>query len=114
MLQLHGGLGLGFGLVLGFYSVRHLMNGWDLKYTFSQASYSEVNPSPGTDYVHGVITSRLQTQLTANWAKIDVGRLYQLSRLLPTCPIYMYKFNIGLPMFPTCPNPTEKILLCAP
>ena len=36
MLQLHGGLGLGFGLVLGFYSVRYLMNGWDLKYTFSK------------------------------------------------------------------------------
>ena len=36
MLQLHGGLGLGLGLVLGFYSVRHLMNGWDLKYTFSR------------------------------------------------------------------------------
>ena len=37
MLQLHGGLGLGLGLglVLGFYSVRHLMNGWDLKYSFS-------------------------------------------------------------------------------
>ena len=35
MLQLPGGLGLGLGLVLGFYSVRHLMNGWDLKYTFS-------------------------------------------------------------------------------
>ena len=36
MLQLHGGLGLGLGLVLvlGFYSVRHLMNGCDLKYTF--------------------------------------------------------------------------------
>ena len=28
-------LGLGLRLVLGFYSVRHLMNGWDLKYTFS-------------------------------------------------------------------------------
>ena len=40
MLQLHGGLGLGLGLVLGFYSVRHLMNGWDLKYTFSKSIIS--------------------------------------------------------------------------
>ena len=28
-------LGLGLRLVLGFYYIRHLMNGWDLKYTFS-------------------------------------------------------------------------------
>ena len=39
MLQLHGGLGLGLALVLGFYSVRHLMNGWDLKYTFPDILY---------------------------------------------------------------------------
>ena len=42
MLQLHGGvgLGLGLGLLLEFYSVRHLMNGWNLKYTFSAEAFA--------------------------------------------------------------------------
>ena len=48
MLQLHGGLGLGFGLVIWFYPVRHLMNGWDLKYTFS-----EVLPVQSDNGMHG-------------------------------------------------------------
>ena len=44
VLQLHGGFRVRLRLVLGFYSVRHLMNGWDLKYTFSVAIFSKMGP----------------------------------------------------------------------
>ena len=52
MLQLHGGLGLGLGLVLGFYSVRHLMNGWDLKYTFSDVYLPHEAPNAKLEFVY--------------------------------------------------------------
>ena len=46
-------LGLGLRLVLGFYSVRHLMNGWDLKYTFSKGTKN--------NYVKSIQCSVLET-----------------------------------------------------
>ena len=50
MLQLHGGFRVRVKVSVRFFSVRHLMNGCDLKYTFPQ--YHMVNVCSTALYVY--------------------------------------------------------------
>ena len=67
----------GLGLVLGFYSVRHLMNGWDLKYTFS--------PLTCTDAIKFVFINRY------NYYNIVSFTSCYLIIILFTKVIYLYQ-----------------------